>query len=218
MKAAKALQSTAKDLKKQAVVQAHEKALSAAAPLQAKLQEEPVPETPSLNDVSNTAGRPKYFVTHWTQITADPVVLTWLQGNKIHFSRPVYQHNPPHENKISSNELNEIVQFVDELCSKGAVQKCTYVKDQFVSLTFLVPKPDGTTRFILNLKKPNEFIGPVNFKLEDGRTVYRLLFQNCSMATLVLRDAYYSIPIHENHRNYALRFYKNYETCGLFSA
>ena len=88
------------------------------------------------------------------------------------------------------------------------MQKCTYVEDQFVSPTFLVPKPDGTSRFIFNLKKLNEFIDPVHFKLEDGRTVYRVLFQNCSMATLDLKDAYYSIPFHENHRKY-LRFYYN---------
>ena len=100
------------------------------------------------------------------------------------------------------NELNKTVQLVNELCSKGAVQKCTYVGDQFVSPTFLVPKPDGTSRFILNLKKLKEFIDLVHFKLEDGRTVCRLLFQNCSMATLDLKDAYYSIPIHENHRKY----------------
>ena len=109
---------------------------------------------------------------------------------------------------MSFNEMNKIVQLVNELCSKGAVQKCTYVEDQFISPTFLVPKTDGTSRFILNLKTLNEFIDPVHFKLEDGRTVCRLLFQNCLMATLDLKDAYYSIPILEKHRKY-LRFYFN---------
>ena len=109
VKAVKALQSTAKDLKKplkntqssrqknswaplrfQNQVSKHQKAFSTAAAPQAALQEEPVPETPSLNDISITAFRLKYFITHWTQITSDPVVLTWLQGYRIPFSRPVY--------------------------------------------------------------------------------------------------------------------------------
>ncbi|XP_031331157.1 uncharacterized protein LOC116161828 isoform X1 [Photinus pyralis] len=41
--------------------------------------------------------------------------------------------------------------------------------------------------------------------MEDHRTVARLLFTNCFMAKIDLKDAYFLLPIHKNHRKY-LRF------------
>lgn len=77
--------------------------------------------------------------------------------------------------------------------------------DQFVSSIFLVPKPNGKMRFILNLKNLNKFIKTDHFKLEDLRTAVKLITPDCYMATLDLKDAYFLIKIHEESRKY-LRF------------
>lgn len=161
-----------------------------------------------VDDVSNVAGRLRHFFSAWAEITSDSVVLSWLQGYEIPFSKKVFQYNPPREIKISNVESRKTMQLVNELIIKGVIQKCSPEKGQFISRSFLVPKPDGSSRFILNLKELNQFIEPVHFKLEDGRTAARLLFQNCVMATLDLKDAYYMIPIHKDYRKY-LRFFCN---------
>lgn len=70
---------------------------------------------------------------------------------------------------------------------------------------FLTPKPDGSSRFILNLKKLNKYIATEHFKLEDIRTARDLMEPNCFMASLDLKDAYYLIPIAECSKKY-LRF------------
>jgi len=57
-----------------------------------------------------------------------------------------------------------------------------------------VPKPNGKHRFILNLKKLNEFIDPPNFKMEDTRTVSRLIRTNAYMASIDLNDAFFLVP------------------------
>lgn len=78
-------------------------------------------------------------------------------------------------------------------------------QDQFLSPFFLRDKSSGGKRFILNLRDLNCYIDPPHFKLEDWRTVVRLMLPGTQMATLDLEDAYFLIPIHEKHRRY-LRF------------
>ena len=99
-------------------------------------------------------------------------------------------------------------QCISELLSKKAIRPCQAVPGQFVSDIFLVPKPDGSSRFILNLKHLNSFVVKEHFKLEDSRSVSKLLEKGMFMASLDLKDAYYTIPIHRTHRKF-LRFRYN---------
>ena len=94
---------------------------------------------------------------------------------------------------------------IDNLLLKGAIEQCKPSKDQFLSSYFLVPKPDGSHRFILNLKKLNEFIETDHFKIEDIRTAKRLVFPGFFMCSIDLEDAYYLIPIHKCSKRF-LRF------------
>lgn len=62
------------------------------------------------------------------------------------------------------------------------------------------PKPDGSSRLILNLKSLNEFVETVHFKLEDYRIAYKMISPNWFMEKLDLQDAYYMIPIDERYK------------------
>lgn len=83
--------------------------------------------------------------------------------------------------------------------------KCSEVPGQFLSKIFLIPKPDGTFRFILNLKNLNKFIAPQHFKMEDIRTVTKLITKGCFMATIDLKDAYFLVAINKTSKKF-LRF------------
>lgn len=91
---------------------------------------------------------------------------------------------------------------IKELLEKGAVEECESCQGEFILPIFLTPKPDGISRFILNLKKLNEFIVMEHFKLEDIRTARDLLHQNSFMVTIDLKDAYYVVPIKKSDRKY----------------
>lgn len=52
------------------------------------------------------------------------------------------------------------------------------------------------------------FINAPHFKLEDYRTVLKLITQNCFMAKVDLKDAYFSVPIDKEYRKF-LRFKYN---------
>lgn len=69
----------------------------------------------------------------------------------------------------------------------------------------MVKKPNGSQRFILNLKGLNKLVVKQHFKLEDLRTAVQLIFPNYFLSSLDLEDAYFSIPIDQRSRKY-LRF------------
>lgn len=94
---------------------------------------------------------------------------------------------------------------VEKMLKKKIIEECTKVRGQFISSYFLVKKADGTNRFIFNLKKLNKFIDTIHFKMEDIRSAKNLLTQDAYMGSLDLKDAYYLIPVQENHRKF-LRF------------
>ena len=61
-----------------------------------------------------------------------------------------------------------------------------FCSGQFISSYFLVPKPDGSFRFILNLKNLNTFIDTDHFKIEDLRLATRLISKNDLMTSIDL--------------------------------
>lgn len=135
-------------------------------------------------------------------------ILDWLKGYRIPFYMPVDQRSVPKESSWSHKDRSLISDHIRKLISKVVISECQAKKDQFVSSIFLVPKPDGSSRLILNLKKLNKFIETDHFKLEDYKTACKLVSRNCFMGKLDLRDAYYMISIIKEHRRY-LRFLFN---------
>ena len=61
--------------------------------------------------------------------------------------------------------------------------------------SFCRPKKDGSVRIILNLKKLNESMDYQHFKMETLNHALQLMTQGCYMASIDLKDAYYSIPV-----------------------
>lgn len=138
-------------------------------------------------------------------ITQDQTVLSWIDGYEIEFDTTVSQQNPPITLINSVAEKSQYSEVIDNLISIGAISPCKPCHDQYVSRVFLVPKPNGKMRFILNLKNLNKFIKTKHFKLEDLRTVVKLVTKNSYMSTIDLKDAYFLIRIQPRSRKY-LRF------------
>lgn len=156
-------------------------------------------------NVSQIGGRLRHFVREWEKITNDDIVLNYLRGYKLVFNDKVVQREIPKTTFQSKAEENNCHIAILKLLNKGAIRECQPCPDQFISPYFLTPKPDGSYRFILNLKGLNKYIDTQHFKLEDMRSVLKLLRQDCFMATLDLEDAYLLVPIHRESTRY-LRF------------
>lgn len=139
-------------------------------------------------------------------LTNNPVILSWITGYEIVLSSSVTQFTIPVEPTYSQFECNAYKECIKNLLTIGAISPCEHCEGQYISTTFLIPKPDGQQRFILNLKQLNKHITTQHFKLEDLRTSLKLISQDCYMATIDLKDAYFLVNIHQNSRKY-LRFY-----------
>lgn len=117
---------------------------------------------------------------------------------------PARSQNPPHK-ILSLSETKSVHKCLNDLLENGAISKCSYHNNEFLSPFFLATKPNGKKRFILNLKNLNQYISAPHFKLEDSRTVSKLLTKNCYLTAIDLKDAYFLLPIHPKFKKY-LRF------------
>lgn len=149
-------------------------------------------------------GRLKFFGHIWSKFTQDKLILSWIKGYKIPFIKFPIQTNIC-STKVSKTDLKNYSAAIFRLCQKGVITECSPVKNQFLSSFFLIPKADKSYRFILNLKKLNEYIVPPHFKLDNYKSVKDLISKNVYMATLDLKDAYYMVPIDPDHKKY-IRF------------
>ena len=80
-----------------------------------------------------------------------------------------------------------------------------HVAGEFISNVFLTPKPDGQVRLILDLTLFNNFVEYKHFKMFSLETAHDLVTPNPWLASVHLKDAYYTVPIYKPHIKF-LRF------------
>lgn len=151
------------------------------------------------------AGRVQLYYSCWQKITNNELVLKWIRdGLDIPFDKKVTQQVSP-AFTCTHEERHDMLLAIKKLLHLGAISECAPSDEQFISKTFLAPKPNGGKRFILNLKALNKFISTSHFKMEDHRTASKLIPQDGYLATVDLKEAYFLIPIRQSDRKY-LRF------------
>jgi hypothetical protein len=110
--------------------------------------------------------------------------------------------------KFNSTEAAIIENEIIKMLKKQIIEPAAHTDNEIVSNIFSVPKKDGTHRVILNLKDFNKHVSYHHFKMDSLTTIVQLVDKNCFMASIDLKDAYYSIPIRHEDRKY-LRFFWN---------
>ena len=151
------------------------------------------------------AGRLALHLCNWKRLTQDQKVLQIVTGYCIEFhSMPVQTHHPvttcPREEHVLMEEE------ISALLAKGAiVQVARDSLKGFFSTIFLIPKKDGKRRPVINLKVLNSFVVTTHFKMEGIQSVKELMVNSDWMTRIDLKDAYFAVPIHQEHQPF-LRF------------
>ena len=95
---------------------------------------------------------------------------------------------------------------ISKLLSEGVIVNTTREPNYYGFRIFTRTKKDGNYRMILNLKTFNEFLKFKHCKLESIEDALDLITEGCYFGSVDLKDAYYSIPIHENYQKYLKLF------------
>lgn len=162
--------------------------------------------TPYLKNRCDTfkAGCIAHSLPAWKNITSDNNIISTVMGMKINFENPPTQHyitnspRQPAETLIIDSEIQKLL-------SKQVIEPTRHCKNEVISDIFVREKKDGSYRLILNLKKLNQFTSKHHFKMDTLTTITNLVEKGCFMASIDIKDAYYSVPIAKHHRAY-LRF------------
>ena len=155
-----------------------------------------------------STGRTLFYLKNWGQLTTDPSVLDIIKGYRLRFKGHLHQFYLPITNPKSSKEFQAIKQEVNSLFSKGAIKQIPKSQAKFVSRLFTVPKNSGGLRPVINLKPLNQFLHLQTFKMEGLPDLKVLLEPNDFMITIDLSDAYMTLPIEEESRNYRVSNFK----------
>lgn len=104
--------------------------------------------------------------------------------------------------QIKGYQFSEMDNEVQKLLKMKVIEKCESEDGEIISPVFLVMKPDGTYRMILNLKEFNQSVTYEHFKMENLTSAIRLMRKGCYMASVDLRHAYYSVSIKPDFRKF----------------
>ena len=95
---------------------------------------------------------------------------------------------------------------IQELKSKKVIVNTDKRKRDYISGVLTRSKKDGSHRMILNLKNFNKSICYRHFKMEPIQNVLSVIKKDAFMASIDLKDAFYSVPVAEYHQKY-LKFF-----------
>ena len=137
------------------------------------------------------AGRTKSCLPIWRSLTSDREILTTVSGLPIDLEKEI-----PLELRIyscSQAQQDIIDNEIQKLLKKKAIVKRDHEEGEIISPTFLKEKPDGSFRFILNLKKLNENITKIHFKMETIMSILKLVTPLTYFTKIDWKDTYYTI-------------------------
>jgi len=154
-------------------------------------------------DIENfVGGNIKCHLSKWKILTNNDFILDIVaNGLKLDFHKYPHQQQYPRLS-YSDSETAIIKLEIAKLLKKKVIAPTIHPIQGFVSTIFTRDKKDGTKRMILNLKKLNEYINYNHFKMESIDTALQLLRPGVYLASIDLKDAFYSIPICSEHQSY----------------
>ena len=147
-------------------------------------------------------GNTKLFAKNWKKLTSDKYILDIVtNGLRLDF-KEIPENRQYQFRTLKNDELDIVKAEVDKLLSKQVICESRRERNDYLSNVFTRKKKDGAKRMILNLKQFNTHITYRHFKMESINQVIDIVRPNVYMASIDLKDAFYSIPIHPEHQKY----------------
>ena len=147
-------------------------------------------------------GKLAHYQNHWMFPQHPEIVRKVSQGILIAFDvHPSLLRYPLH--LPSNDKTADLLHNVQKLQVSQAIEEVMDITSPgYYSRLFLVPKPDGSFRPIIDLKKLNQFLIVPSFKMETVFSIIAALQPQEWITKIDLKDAYHHILVHVNIRKY----------------
>ena len=156
----------------------------------------------------SAVGKLRFCIDEWKKYTDDPWILQTVAGYCLNFESEPFQISIPNEISFSEEQRKSVDFEIQELLNLGAIVHSEWEENQYVSNIFIVPKPNGRFRPIINLKFLNQFIHFEHFKQETFKTVLELIQLLDFFTSIDMKNAYFSVSVHPFFRRF-LKFIWN---------
>ena len=148
------------------------------------------------------------FPHNWEKLTSDVNIISIIKYGLTLRTRGEPEANKPFAYGCSDSEQALLTEEIRKMVEKRIILPSDVCSSDFFSPVFLREKQDGSHRFILNLKKFNKQVDKIHFKMESIKNVIRMVTPGCWMASIDLKDAYYSVWVNPDHQRF-LKFYSD---------
>lgn len=144
------------------------------------------------------AGRLSDFIPAWEALSHDPVIISLIKGYSLPFlSRPTLVSKPPRFTTVGTLERDLV-----KLLNKGAIERVSPGTPVWTSSIFGVPKGDGSSRLVINLKPLNKLLIVPHFKMETLVLIRDVVFKGDFCCKVDFADAYFAVNIRNEDRNF----------------
>ena len=153
-------------------------------------------------------GRLQSFAPRWKSLFPDSDVHRWLaKGITWRFTSPPPLSQVPIYFPTAESQMDNLHAAAQALLDKGATECLPALPPDpgYYSRLFLVPKPTGEFRPIIDLSSLNALIHCEHFKMETPQSIREALQPGEWTFQVDIRDAYLHIPVAPAFRKY-LRF------------
>jgi len=142
-------------------------------------------------------------ISFWKSLDSEWAVSVIANGLFFEFEHRPPPFCPPLKDfDFSESEREAVSEAVRELILKGAVIEIPPQTPGLYSRMFLVPKPNGAVRPVLDLKRLNQFMKKVPFKMEAFSSLRPLLKKGDWLVKIDLKDAYLHVPLAESAQRF----------------
>ena len=150
-------------------------------------------------------GRLQLFHHNWKSMGAtDWIVQILREGYRIQFLTKPTLTSRPLIDSFSKNQIKNkvLLSEIQKMLDKRAIEEVVSPGPGYYSRLFVVPKPNGKWRPIIDLKRLNRMTVIPKFKMETVQSVMSSLTKGNFAFSIDLSDAYFHIPIHPRSRKY----------------
>ena len=145
---------------------------------------------------------------NWKMLTSNIFCLDIVKGVKIPFEDLPTQDRVPAPYRLSQEEARGLDFELEQFRIKNIIELVIFEPGQIISNLFVREKPNGRYRVILDLKRLNRNVVYEHFKMTSLNSALEMVTPTSWMASVDLRDAFYTVPVRDSHKKY-LRFYWN---------